>query len=43
MKTIKDVPDEGSQKELKEWARKDFKDNKHLTDEVNINSQKQKM
>lgn len=34
LRTIRDVPDEESRKELVEWARSDFKNNKHHTDEV---------
>lgn len=34
LRAIRDVPDEESKKELLEWARSDFKNNKHHTDEV---------
>jgi hypothetical protein len=34
LRTIRDVPHEESKKELLEWARSDFKNNKHHTDEV---------
>lgn len=34
LRAIRDVPDEKSKKELLEWARSDFKNNKHHTDEV---------
>jgi hypothetical protein len=34
LRTIRDVPDEEGKKELLEWARSDFKTNKHHTDEV---------
>jgi hypothetical protein len=34
LRAIHNVPDEQSKKELLEWARSDFKNNKHHTDEV---------
>lgn len=36
LRTIKKVPDVHFQKELKEWARRDFHSNIHHTDEVTI-------
>jgi hypothetical protein len=36
MRTIKQVPDAANQSELKNWARQDFLQNKHVTDEVAI-------
>ncbi|PNF43441.1 LYR motif-containing protein 2 [Cryptotermes secundus] len=36
LRAIRDVPDEESRKELLEWARSDFKNNKHHTDEYAI-------
>ncbi|KAJ8984265.1 hypothetical protein NQ317_007498 [Molorchus minor] len=35
-RTIKRVPDKDHQRELKEWARRDFKANQHHTDEITI-------
>ncbi|XP_041980048.1 LYR motif-containing protein 2 [Aricia agestis] len=37
-RTIRKVPDKTTQQELKEWARSDFKNNKHNTDEHAIKS-----
>ncbi|KAJ0183480.1 hypothetical protein K1T71_001456 [Dendrolimus kikuchii] len=37
-RTIKQVPDEKTRMELKEWAKTDFKNNKHHTDETAIKS-----
>ncbi|XP_071051666.1 LYR motif-containing protein 2 [Onthophagus taurus] len=36
LRTIKEVPDKTHQKELLDWARSDFKNNSHHTDEVTI-------
>lgn len=35
-RTIRHVPDQSSQRELREWARADFRANKHQTDELAI-------
>ena len=35
-RTIRKVPDDKTQIELKEWARADFKNNKHYNDETTI-------
>lgn len=37
-RTINKVPDEASKYELRQWARNDFKNNKHQTDENAIKS-----
>ncbi|XP_034829003.1 LYR motif-containing protein 2 [Maniola hyperantus] len=37
-RTIKKVPDESTRLELKEWARTDFRNNKHHSDEAAIKS-----
>jgi len=34
LRAIREVPNEESKRELLEWARLDFKNNKHHTDEV---------
>jgi hypothetical protein len=34
LRAIRTVPDEQSKKELLEWARSDFKNSKHHTEEV---------
>ena len=34
LRTVKKIPDEYYRNEMKCWARDDFKNNKHLTDEV---------
>lgn len=36
LRTIKQIPDDNSRNELKEWARHDFRMNKHKTDELTI-------
>ncbi|XP_075226830.1 LYR motif-containing protein 2 [Lycorma delicatula] len=36
LRTVKDVPDENDRKYLREWAKKDFKNNAHQTDEYAI-------
>lgn len=36
LRTIKQVPDQQYQTELKEWARADFKNNAHHKDEITI-------
>jgi len=36
LRAIKDVPDISSRNELREWVRKDFRDNKTSTDEFSI-------
>jgi hypothetical protein len=44
LRAIRNSPDEQSKKELLEWARSDFKSNKHQTDEVSAqNSYKVKV
>lgn len=35
-KTIRAVPGENHQNELKEWARRDFRNNSTVTDEITI-------
>ncbi|EEZ98583.1 LYR motif-containing protein 2 [Tribolium castaneum] len=35
-RAIRQVPDQGHQQELKEWARRDFRSNAHHTDEITI-------
>lgn len=35
-RTIRKVPDKNSHSELKEWARHDFRQNMHQTDELAI-------
>ncbi|XP_047530995.1 LYR motif-containing protein 2 [Vanessa atalanta] len=37
-RTIRKVSDENTRLELKEWARSDFKNNKHHNDETTIKS-----
>ncbi|XP_045769339.1 LYR motif-containing protein 2 [Maniola jurtina] len=37
-RTINKVPDESTRLELKEWARADFRNNKHHSDETAIKS-----
>ncbi|XP_046977862.1 LYR motif-containing protein 2 [Vanessa cardui] len=37
-RTIRKVADENTRLELKEWARSDFKNNKHHSDETTIKS-----
>ncbi|XP_032516580.2 LYR motif-containing protein 2 [Danaus plexippus] len=37
-KTLRKVPDEKTRLELRDWARVDFKNNKHHTDESAIKS-----
>lgn len=37
-KTLRKVPDEKTRLELRDWARVDFKNNKHHTDESVIKS-----
>ncbi|XP_068617312.1 LYR motif-containing protein 2 [Battus philenor] len=37
-RTLRKVPDETTRLELKDWARSDFKNNKHHTDETAIKS-----
>lgn len=37
-RTIKLVQDETTRKELKDWARADFRSNKHYTDETAVKS-----
>ena len=34
LRTLKEVPDEKSKKELRDWAREEFERNKHQKDEV---------
>lgn len=34
LRAVKQIPDEYYRKEMRQWARDDFKKNKHLTDEV---------
>lgn len=34
LRTIKKIPDDFYRKEMAQWARDDFKKNKHLSDEV---------
>lgn len=36
LRSIKQVPDLNSRRELQEWVRTDFKNNKHHTDEIVI-------
>ncbi|CAH2269006.1 LYR motif-containing protein 2 [Pararge aegeria] len=38
IRTVKKVPDESTRLELKEWARTDFRNNKHHNDETTIKS-----
>lgn len=35
-RTIRQVPDEKSQLELKDWARREFRENAHHTEELSI-------
>ncbi|EAT34257.1 AAEL012328-PA [Aedes aegypti] len=35
-RTIRQVPDESSRQELRQWARSDFRANKHQTEELAI-------
>ncbi|KAJ6649452.1 LYR motif-containing protein 2 [Pseudolycoriella hygida] len=35
-RTIRDVPEESSRKELREWTRHDFRNNIHHTEEITI-------
>lgn len=35
-RTIRMVPDKNSQRDLKNWARSDFRSNSHHTDEITI-------
>ncbi|CAH1998760.1 unnamed protein product [Acanthoscelides obtectus] len=35
-RTIRQVPDPSHQRELKQWARHDFRSNAHHTDEITI-------
>lgn len=35
LRTVKVIPSEDDRKYIKDWARRDFKDNAHHTDEVN--------
>lgn len=35
-RTIRQVPDESSRRELSEWARSDFRNNSHHTEEITI-------
>ncbi|XP_063362717.1 LYR motif-containing protein 2 [Cydia amplana] len=37
-RTLRYVADESTRQELREWARTDFRNNKHLTDEATIKS-----
>ncbi|CAH4033937.1 LYR motif-containing protein 2 [Pieris brassicae] len=37
-RTLRKIPDASTCQELKEWARTDFKSNKHYTDETSIKS-----
>lgn len=36
LRTIKRIPNEEYRRELLEWARRDFRDNAHHTDEITI-------
>jgi len=36
LRSIRQVPDQESQQELKLWARQDFEKNKHHTEEITI-------
>lgn len=36
MRTLREVPNEDHRKELADWARSEFKKNKHEKDEVNV-------
>lgn len=36
LRTVKEIPNESSRKEMIEWIRTEFKQNKHLTDETSI-------
>lgn len=36
LRAIKQVPDKSSQKELRDWVRRDFELNKQCTDEISI-------
>ncbi|XP_052741176.1 LYR motif-containing protein 2 [Bicyclus anynana] len=38
IRTLRKVPDESTRLELKEWARTDFRNNKHHSDETTIKS-----
>lgn len=35
-RTIRQVPDESSRKDLRDWARNDFRQNMHHTEEITI-------
>ncbi|CAH2047502.1 unnamed protein product, partial [Iphiclides podalirius] len=37
-RTIRQIPEESTRIELKDWARTDFKNNKHHSDEATIKS-----
>lgn len=36
LRTVKEIPNELSRKEMTDWIRTEFKQNKHLTDETSI-------
>lgn len=36
LRSVKEIPDEYYQNEMKEWARRDFKNNKTLKDAISI-------
>ena len=36
LRTVRKIPDEYYREEMARWARRDFKTNKHLTDEVHV-------